>query len=38
MSGSGHVGKVWRIRSAAKRHADRLAEFLAQLIPILIGS
>jgi adenosylhomocysteine nucleosidase len=36
MSGKGHVGKVWKIRSTAKRHADRLADFLGQLMPLLI--
>jgi hypothetical protein len=35
MSGASHVGKIWRIRSAAKRHADRLAEFLVHLMPTL---
>jgi nucleoside phosphorylase len=35
MSGSGHAGKVWKIRSAAKSHAERLAQFLGQVIPML---
>jgi adenosylhomocysteine nucleosidase len=35
MSGRGHVSKIWNMRSTAKRHADRLADFLARLIPTL---
>jgi nucleoside phosphorylase len=35
MSGKGHVGKIWKIRSVAQRHADHLAQFLTRLIPIL---
>ena len=35
MSGSGRVGKIWKIRAAAKRHAERLAEFLVRLVPTL---
>jgi nucleoside phosphorylase len=35
MSGSGHVGKIWKIKSRAKQHADRLAEFLTYVVPTL---
>jgi nucleoside phosphorylase len=35
MSGSGHVSRIWKIRAEAKRHANRLAEFLARLVPSL---
>jgi hypothetical protein len=35
ISGAGHVGRIWQIRSAAKRHAERLADFLVHLMPTL---
>ncbi len=35
LSGSGRAERVWKIRAAASRHATRLAEFLARLVPTL---
>jgi adenosylhomocysteine nucleosidase len=35
MSGSGRVGKIWKMRATAKQHAERLALFVARVIPTL---
>jgi hypothetical protein len=35
LHGAGRATKVWKLRSTAKRHAERLADFLVQVLPRL---
>ena len=35
LRGTGRATKVWKLRSAAKRHAERLADFIVQVLPRL---
>lgn len=35
LRGTGRATKVWKLRSAAKRHAERLADYIVQVLPRL---